>query len=143
MDKIVVGVDGSPASTAALSFALNEAKSHGASLQAAIAWHVPAQMYAAGAPLPYPDISEGLENDARATLVSMLQDLEGEAEGVELEQLVREGQPAEILLELARDARLLVVGSRGRGGFAGLLLGSVSQQCAQHARCPVTIVRAQ
>ena len=59
------------------------------------------------------------------------------------EQLVREGQPAEILLELARDARLLVVGSRGRGGFAGLLLGSVSQQCAQHARCPVTIVRAQ
>jgi nucleotide-binding universal stress UspA family protein len=57
-----------------------------------------------------------------------------------VERVVREGQPAEVLVEAAEDADLLVVGSRGLGGFRGLLLGSVGQQCAHHARCPVVIV---
>ena len=54
--------------------------------------------------------------------------------------MTHEGSPAEILIEASRDADLLVVGSRGLGGFKGLLLGSVSQQCSQHARCPIVIV---
>jgi nucleotide-binding universal stress UspA family protein len=62
--------------------------------------------------------------------------------GVTIEREVVEGSPADVLLRAAADADLLVVGSHGRGGFAGLLLGSVSQQCAHHAPCPVVIVRA-
>jgi nucleotide-binding universal stress UspA family protein len=146
MDKIVVGVDGSPASAAALRYALDEARTHGARLVVASAWHVPAQAYSGGVPVPFPDISESLEKDSRATVVEMLEGLEdedeAEAEGVELDQVVREGQPAEVLLGLAADADLIVVGSRGRGGFSGLLLGSVSQQVTHHAACPVTIVRS-
>jgi nucleotide-binding universal stress UspA family protein len=142
MEKIVVGVDGSPASAAALRYALDEARSHGARLVVASAWHVPVQAYSAGAPVPFPDISEALEKDARGTVIEMLEGLEGLAKGVALERVVREGQAAEVLLDLAADADLVVVGSRGRGGFSGLLLGSVSQQVTHHAPCPVTIVRS-
>ena len=142
MEQIVVGVDGSPPSAAALRFALGEARHHGARLLVASAWHVPTQAYSAGVPVPYPDISDSLRADAEGTVVAMLEDLASEAEGVDVERVVREGQPAEVLLELSADADLLVVGSRGRGGFGGLLLGSVSQQCAHHAPCPVTIVRS-
>jgi nucleotide-binding universal stress UspA family protein len=64
------------------------------------------------------------------------------AEGVEIECRAVEGGAPEVLIAAADEADLLVVGSRGHGGFAGLLLGSVSQQCAHHARCPVVIVHA-
>jgi nucleotide-binding universal stress UspA family protein len=60
---------------------------------------------------------------------------------VEVETTVVEGQPARVLVDMSADADLLVVGSRGLGGFSGLLLGSVSQQCVHHAHCPVTVVR--
>ena len=63
------------------------------------------------------------------------------AGNVETGSVVREGQPAQILIEEAAKAELLVIGSRGRGGFRDLLLGSVSQQCAHHAHCPTVIVR--
>jgi nucleotide-binding universal stress UspA family protein len=63
-----------------------------------------------------------------------------EADGVEVEQVTVEGAAPRVLLEQAEDAELLVVGSRGLGGFRGLLLGSVSQQCAHHAQCPVVVV---
>jgi nucleotide-binding universal stress UspA family protein len=58
-----------------------------------------------------------------------------------VETAVIEGPPAQVLVDMSADADLLVVGSRGRGGFSELLLGSVSQQCVHHARCPVTVVR--
>jgi nucleotide-binding universal stress UspA family protein len=67
----------------------------------------------------------------------------GSAEGVEIDRVVRQGQPAAILVEEAANADLLVAGSGGLGGFRGLLLGSVSQQCAEHASCPVVILRAE
>jgi nucleotide-binding universal stress UspA family protein len=60
---------------------------------------------------------------------------------VNVETAVIEGLPAQVLVDMSADADLLVVGSRGRGGFSELLLGSVSQQCVHHARCPVTVVR--
>jgi nucleotide-binding universal stress UspA family protein len=62
---------------------------------------------------------------------------------VKIEQRVIQGAPAAVLVEESQDADLLVVGSRGHGGFAQLLLGSVSQQCAQHSECPVVIVHAE
>jgi nucleotide-binding universal stress UspA family protein len=68
---------------------------------------------------------------------------EAGAESVEIKRSVVEGHPAAALLDAAKEADLLVVGSRGRGGFAGLLLGSVGEQCAHHAPCPVVIVRSK
>jgi len=68
-------------------------------------------------------------------------ELAKEGGGVEIEQVVREGQSTDVLVEESAKAEMLVLGSRGRGGFRELMLGSVSQQCAHHARCPVTIVR--
>ena len=76
----------------------------------------------------------------RLALERALEEADGRAAGVEVETVVREGAPAGVLLEEAQDAELLVVGSRGLGGFRGLLLGSVGQQCAHHAPCPVVIV---
>lgn len=70
-----------------------------------------------------------------------LNEVEDEAEGVEIEQRVVQGSAGGALVEAARDADLLVVGSRGHGGFVGLLLGSVSQQCVHHAPCPAVVVR--
>jgi nucleotide-binding universal stress UspA family protein len=61
---------------------------------------------------------------------------------VQIRTEVRYGAPAGVLVDVSHEASLLVVGSRGRGGFAGLLLGSVAQHCVQHAACPVVVVRA-
>jgi nucleotide-binding universal stress UspA family protein len=80
------------------------------------------------------------EEGASTALDAALAALGEQADGVEIDRVVRMGQPALVLVEEARGADLLVVGSRGHGGFAGLLLGSVSHQCALHASCPVVIV---
>lgn len=74
------------------------------------------------------------------SLAAMVGKVAGEGETVPIEQIVADGPPAQVLVEAAKDADLLVVGSRGHGGFAGLLLGSISQQCAHHATCTVAIV---
>ena len=79
--------------------------------------------------------------DAAAFLDRVVADTAAAAEGLEIEKKVVEGQAAPALVEAARDASMLVVGSRGLGGFSGLLLGSVSQQCAHHATSTLVIVR--
>jgi nucleotide-binding universal stress UspA family protein len=138
MAEIVVGVDGSEGARRALEFAASEARRKQAHLRIVSAWHVPTMAYAGGVapPIDPEGFREGAEKVAQEAAAKA-----AEAAGdVEVETIVEEGQPADVLLEAARDAELLVVGSRGLGGFRGLLLGSVSQQCAHHASCPVVIV---
>jgi nucleotide-binding universal stress UspA family protein len=138
MSFIVVGVDGSPGARAALRFALREAELRGAGVRAVGAWHLPVAAYAGGYGPGDPDLGAELQQVALHNLEQALTDA-GAVE-IPVETIVREGVPARVLLDEARDAELLVVGSRGLGGFRGLLLGSVSQQCAHHAPCPLVIV---
>jgi len=138
LSGIVVGVDGSGSARAALRFALAEAAVRDAPLRAVTAWHLPAGAYGDAYAPPPPNLGEELEAEALRTLE---QAIAGAGhEDVQVEAVVREGQPAQVLVAEAEDADLLVVGSRGLGGFRGLLLGSVSQQCAHHAPCPLVIV---
>jgi len=139
---IVVGVDGSKCSHSALRFALEEARIRKAKLRVVVVWHVPLAAYGAGWAPPPPHLTEDSEAAAKEVLEEALGVVKEDDDSVEIEPVVREGQPANVLVEASAEAELLVVGSRGRGGFRELLLGSVSQQCAHHARCPVTIVRA-
>jgi nucleotide-binding universal stress UspA family protein len=139
MGTIVVGVDGSEGALSALHYALDEARMRGSDVKAVKAWHVPLAAYETGfAPLPL-DLTdyEKLSTEALAKIIEGLGDA---AEGVEITPVVHEGQAADVLLAEAKGADLLVVGSRGRGGFRGLLLGSISAQCAHHTPCPVMII---
>ena len=140
MTTIVVGVDGSDGAREALRFALEEARLRDAAVRIVAAWHVPVAGYG-GALVPSdPELVDRLGPDARRAVERALAAAGDLANDVEVETLIREGVPARVLLEAAQDADLLVVGSRGLGGFRGLLLGSVSQQCAHHAPCPLVIV---
>ena len=140
MKTIVVGIDGSPGSMRALEFAIEEARIRGAEVKAVNAWHVPAAAYESGWVPVAVDVSE-YEKIAHATLDQSLEEAGVAKTGVSVTPVVRQGQAADVLVAEAHDADLLVVGSRGLGGFRGLLLGSVGQQCADHAACPVVIVR--
>lgn len=139
---IVVGVDGSECSRSALKFALEEARVRQAKLRIVVVWHVPLAAYGGGWAPPPPNLAEDVEAAAKEVLEEALGLAKAESSSVEIESVVREGQSAQVLLEEAKEAELLVIGSRGRGGFRELMLGSVSQQCAHHARCPVVIVRS-
>ena len=145
MAVIVVGVDQSEGARAALRFALEEAKLRRATLRVVHAWQY-GYIGATGVEGAYPalggDIKE-LRAGAETALAETLRESIPEADTVEIERRVVEGRPAAVLVDESRGADLLVVGSRGHGGFTGLLLGSVSQQCAHHAECPVAIVRAR
>lgn len=139
METIVVGVDGSAHGEAALGFAAEEAALRGARLLIVCAWEIPMIVEPMGA---YPgEAFEGLGENAGNILRAAV------ARVGELQPLVAcegkaiEGQPAAALLKEAQDADMIVVGSRGRGGFANLLLGSVTQQVVHHAPCPVVVVR--
>jgi nucleotide-binding universal stress UspA family protein len=138
VSTIVVGIDGSPGARTALRFALHEAQLRGADLRVVAAWQLPAMAYAGGVGPGDPELYGELEHAARGNATYALERVD--AGGVEITTVVREGSAAHVLLEEAADADLLVVGSRGLGGFRGLLLGSVSQQCAHHAPCPLVIV---
>jgi nucleotide-binding universal stress UspA family protein len=140
MGLIVVGVDGSEASHEALRYALRQAKLEGDRVRAVTAWHVPTVAYGGPGVAPLVDVRAVYAKDADAILAGALEAVESETGGVEIARVVREGRPASVLTEEAESADLLVVGSRGRGGFKELLLGSVSHECAQRAPCPIVIV---
>jgi nucleotide-binding universal stress UspA family protein len=139
MNTIVVGVDGSKGSVSALEFAIEEARVRGADVKAVAAWEVPAAAYNTGF-VPIPVNPSDYEKIARDTLDRTIEDTVSPTSDVSVTPVLREGHPADVLVAESRGADLLVVGSRGFGGFKGLLLGSVSQQCAHHAPCPVAIV---
>ncbi|MGH9114911.1 MAG: universal stress protein [Acidimicrobiales bacterium] len=136
---VVVGVDGSGASSMALRWAATEARLRGATLKVVQAWHIPSLGY--GAYIVPPDGFEDWAKQASTSLAEQLAKVLGDEPGVAVVREVVEGPAAKAILKAAEGAELVVVGSRGRGGFSGLLLGSVSAQVAHHARCPVTIVR--
>jgi nucleotide-binding universal stress UspA family protein len=136
---IVVGIDGSAGSRAALRFAAEEADLRKTTLKVVSAWHLPTGLYTAPT---YVNLDlDVLRKDAAGIADQELVEVLGADRAKALEVVIREGNAAEALLEESRGAEMLVVGSRGHGGFAGLLLGSVSQQCSAHAACPVVVVR--
>lgn len=138
--RIVVGYDGSESAQQALAWATEEAKLRNTELEIVASWEITSVMYSYGY---VPSNFSVLEEDARKAVANMLAECAEDVRkaGVEVVTQVRHGQAADELAEAAKDAALLVVGSRGHGGFAGLLLGSVSAQLAHHAPCPLVIVR--
>jgi nucleotide-binding universal stress UspA family protein len=135
--RIVVGVDGSPASTRALRWALNQAESTGGVIDAVTAWDIPTS-YGVGSTVVD---GEDLAGAAERSLAAAVADACTAHPGVAVHRRVLRGHPAAVLVDQARGADMLVVGSHGHGGFASALLGSVSQRCTQHATCPVVVVR--
>ena len=134
--RIVVGVDGSEPSKRALRWAADQAKLVGGELEAVTAWEYPPTL---GWAPPYPSDFDP-DKDARTALQGTIDAVLGPDHGAVI-VTVTEGHPAFVLTEAAQGAELLVVGSRGHGAFAGMLLGSVSEYCASHAPCPVVVVR--
>jgi nucleotide-binding universal stress UspA family protein len=140
MSGNVVGVDASAGSRAALRWAHEEAALRGTTLTAVTVWQYPVltTLPAFGTLPPIEDLSK----EADAALHAVLDEEHvTSTDVVPVETVVAEGPAAAALLEAAADADLLVVGSRGHGGFTGMLLGSVSQHCVAHAPCPVVVVR--
>lgn len=139
METIVVGVDGSAGADEAITFAAREARLRGATLNLVTGWHVPSVAYE-GVGMTVAATRAEFEEDANRRLEGVAERLASEFDGLTIERVVREGRAASVLVREAREAALLVVGSRGHGGFVGLLVGSVSSECAHHAPCPIAIV---
>ena len=139
MKQIVVGIDGSEPSQRALAWAVEEAKLHNATLRVVHAWFDPMIGNYFASPTVF--VSEAIEQAARGTLDDALAAIKHEDGAPPIEPILVHGLSAPVLLREAEDADLLVVGSRGRGGFKELVLGSVSHQVVQHASCPVVVIR--
>lgn len=135
-DRVVVGVDGSGSSVAALRWAARVGGVLGLEIDAVTSWEYPASYGLAGTVGGWDP-----EVDAGAVLARAVHTAFGGGGPPGLRTHVRRGHPTPVLLEASHHAEMLVVGSRGHGGFAGLLLGSVSAQCAANASCPVVVVR--
>lgn len=140
MERIVVGIDGSEASRRALNWALDEARRRRCAVDGVHAWQAP---YVVGYPYAGSEHSTvTYEQAAKETLDRVVDGADASGLAAPVSRILRLGHPAEIIIDQAKGADLVVVGSRGLGGFRGLLLGSVSQQVAHHAPCPVVIVPA-
>jgi nucleotide-binding universal stress UspA family protein len=133
--RIVVGVDGSGPSKLALRWAARPAPVLDAGIDAMIVWDFPAGLGIAGLPDGW-----NPEADSGDTLDEALADAYGQDRPTDIRNQIRRGAPAKELLDASAKAEMLIVGSRGHSGFAGLLLGSVSNACAEHANCPVLVV---
>jgi nucleotide-binding universal stress UspA family protein len=140
--RIVVGVDGSEPSREALRWAVRQAGLTGATVEAVIAWHFFPYIAAgyAWAPLAAMEVATFAET-AQKVVTDAVSSAVDPASTVPVTTKVAEGNSAQALLDAASGAELLVVGSRGHGGFTEALLGSVSQHCVHHAPCPVVIIR--
>ena len=142
--RIVVGVEGSGGAKAALRFAIREALFRQGHVEVITAFqntYVPAAPDFNYVPLDPIDIEVEVEKMQQNVVDSVLEELPDKYTGVEIRRRLLKGRPADTLIQESEGAAMLVVGSRGRGGFRGLLLGSVSQEIAHHGMCPVVIVR--
>ena len=141
--QAVVGYDGSANSTAALAWAMNHvSRLGGGTIKVVMSWnYAPTAVsgYGIGGSLP------PAESMQEATVQALSEALAGVTPpaGVVLEQVAAEGSAASVLLEEAKGAEIIVVGKRGHGGFLGLLMGSIANQVANHASCPVVIVPSE
>jgi len=133
-------VDGSESSKDALLWAAQQAELTGASLEAVMTWEISPSPY--GYSLPIPSDYDPAAN-AKQTLDETVLEVLGQSGGALVAARAVEGPAARTLLDVARGADLLVLGSRGHGPFVGMLLGSVSEYCAAHATCPVVVIRHQ
>jgi nucleotide-binding universal stress UspA family protein len=137
---VLVGVDGSPNSKKALTWAAAEAADHGAELVVLNVWEhtVPPPAGSLSVSERYvPELSQQTADE----LVRVINEVLGDNPPVLIQPRVKQGNPAKVLIEESADADLLVVGTRGHGGFGGLVLGSVSQHVAAYAKCSVTVAR--
>jgi nucleotide-binding universal stress UspA family protein len=134
---VVVGVDGSAESVAALKWAGAYAATTGSRLRAVMAWHYPAPV----GPAPVGVVPAAITNEVRQHVNEALDKTVAGA-GVDAEKEVGYGHPAQVLVDQSAGADLLVVGSHGHGAFTGMLVGSVSIHCVTHAHCPVVVVRS-
>ncbi|HWH25994.1 MAG TPA: universal stress protein [Pseudolysinimonas sp.] len=134
--RILVGVDGSNSSIEALREAARISAAFGVPLEAITTWEFPVMLDGA-----YSRIEDwSPEEDAQHILSDAINQAFGDAPPGGLERTILEGSPARVLIDESKSASMLVLGSRGHGGFVGLLLGSVSATCAEHAHCPVLIM---
>jgi nucleotide-binding universal stress UspA family protein len=142
MEKIVVGIDGSDASKAALRWAVEDARARGAEVVALHAYEVVVAVTDAvpTAPVDLFALTAETHDDAQQFVTKVVDEVVGKSVSVDVAPIAVEDSPAKALLDAARDADLLVVGSHGHG-LSSLFLGSVSLECAQHAACPVVIFR--
>lgn len=136
-ERILVGVDGSEGSVRALRWAAAEAAVREAVLEPATVWQSPHHF---GAEPVDPVAEQKVAAGAKQRLAMAVAAAVGDGHGLDLDCSVLHGDPARTLCDRSADAALLVVGSRGHGGFAGQMLGSVSTKCAHHSRCPVAVV---
>ncbi len=141
MGKVVVGVDGSEGSLAALRFAVTEARLRGDRLELVYAWHVPPDGGPFGSGASSVVLAGEVAKAAEQVAANAAELARREAgSDVQVDAVAVMASPAAELVDRSREADLLVVGSRGLGGFTGLLLGSASHQVVHHARCPVAVV---
>jgi nucleotide-binding universal stress UspA family protein len=138
--RIVVGVDGSASSRAALRWAVHQAEVTGGIVDAIIAWQIPAAMTGFGLPPAAPDCAD-MMNVVQQGLQETVREATRTTGGPPVRRLVIHGPAGQVLVDASAGADLLVLGSRGHAGFAEALLGSVGQHCVHRARCPVVIVR--
>ena len=136
---VVVGVNGSPASQAALRWAVEDARRRGCPVDVVSAWHpeygvmigqVPAEVLMAMSP-------QAMKDTAQKALDAAVRGFEG----VEIRSVLVEGDPRDVLTKASENAELLVVGSRGHSTMVEVILGSVSSYCVHHASCPVVVIR--
>jgi nucleotide-binding universal stress UspA family protein len=140
--RIVVGVDSSECSKTALRWAIGQAQLTGATVEAVAAWQDPPAMYGYSYGWAPPVVEgDGIQALTEKTLADTVAGVAGpDSPPGQVTTSVVQGHPAQVLMNAAAGAQMLVVGSRGHGTFAGILLGSVSQHCVQHAPCPVTVI---
>ena len=140
MNTIVIGIDGSETANEALTLAAHEARLHDARLRIVVVWQLSSIMYGSGYTAFNEDTLNAVRNRAQSIADKAVATVAELAPAVECEAMVLEGQPADTLLGASGDADLIVVGSRGLGGFKRLMLGSVSDQVVHHSVCPVLVV---